>query len=82
MAEKKPAQSKKPARRTKKTAEEPANLDARVRELEEELFTLRFQFATRQLTNTARLRQVRRGIARVRTQQRQRELTAQAGATA
>jgi large subunit ribosomal protein L29 len=44
-------------------------------ELHEELFKLRFQFATRQLTNTARIRTVRRDIARLRTLQRQRELT-------
>jgi large subunit ribosomal protein L29 len=47
-----------------------------LRELSEELFRLRFQFATRQLTNTARIRQVRRDIARVKTLQRQQELAA------
>ena len=41
----------------------------RLRELREELFNLRFQYATRQLTNTARIREVRRDIARVLTQQ-------------
>ncbi len=82
MAEKKLAQSKQPARRGKKTVEEPTDFDARVRELQEELFTLRFQFATRQLTNTARLRLVRRDIARARTLRRQRELATQAGASA
>ena len=40
-------------------------LDDRLRELREELFNLRFQQATRQLTNTARIREVRRDIARV-----------------
>ena len=50
------------------------NPEARLRELSEELFKLRFQFATRQLTNTARIRTVRRDIARVKTLQRQREL--------
>ena len=40
-------------------------LDDRLRELREELFNLRFQYATRQLTNTARIREVRRDIARV-----------------
>jgi large subunit ribosomal protein L29 len=44
-------------------------LDDRLRELREELFNLRFQYATRQLTNTARIREVRRDIARVLTQQ-------------
>jgi large subunit ribosomal protein L29 len=40
-----------------------------LRELREELFNLRFQYATRQLTNTARIREVRRDIARVLTRQ-------------
>ncbi len=53
-----------------------ANPETRLKELQEELFNLRFQFATRQLTNTARIRQVRRDVARVRTAQRQRELLA------
>lgn len=44
-------------------------LDDRLRELREELFNLRFQYATRQLTNTARIREVRRDIARVLTLQ-------------
>jgi large subunit ribosomal protein L29 len=44
-------------------------LDDRLRELREELFNLRFQYATRQLTNTARVREVRRDIARVLTRQ-------------
>jgi large subunit ribosomal protein L29 len=42
-------------------------LEDRLRELREELFNLRFQYATRQLTNTARIREVRRDIARVLT---------------
>ena len=42
-------------------------LRAREQELRQELFNLRFQHATRQLENTARLRQVRREIARVLT---------------
>lgn len=46
-------------------------LDDRLRELREELFNLRFQYATRQLTNTARIREVRRDIARVLTLQRE-----------
>ena len=44
-------------------------LTDRLRELREELFNLRFQYATRQLTNTARIREVRRDIARVLTRQ-------------
>jgi large subunit ribosomal protein L29 len=54
------------------------NPEARLAELSEELFKLRFQFATRQLTNTARIRTVRKDIARVKTLQRQRELMANA----
>jgi len=46
-------------------------LARRLAELREELFNLRFQQATRQLTNTDRLRQVRKDIARVLTRQRQ-----------
>jgi len=53
-------------------------LDAKLGELHEESFNLRFQFATRQLTNTARLREVRKDIARVKTEQRARELAAAA----
>lgn len=42
-------------------------LQARVDELCQELFNLRFQLATRQLENTERVRQVRRDIARAHT---------------
>ncbi len=80
MAERKPRQprtgSRSPARgRQQKTADAVANPEARLQELSEEMFKLRFQFATRQLTNTARIRTVRKEIARVRTLQRQRELS-------
>lgn len=37
------------------------------KDLKEEFFNLRFQFFTGQLENTARLTQVKRDIARVRT---------------
>ena len=79
MAERKPRATKQPARRGRQK-ETDANKDpqARLRELHEEMFRLRFQFATRQLTNTARIRSVRREIARVRTLQRQQELLANA----
>lgn len=40
----------------------------------EELFNLRFQLATGQLENTARIKQVRKNIARVKTVLRQAEL--------
>ena len=39
-----------------------------------ELFNLRFQLATGQLENTARIRQVRKTIARIKTVIREREL--------
>ena len=39
-----------------------------------ELFNLRFQLATGQLENTARLKQVRKNIARLKTALRQQEL--------
>ncbi len=44
-------------------------LDRKLAELREELFNLRFQQATRQLTNSDRLRQVKKDIARVLTRQ-------------
>jgi large subunit ribosomal protein L29 len=44
----------------------------------EELFNLRFQLSTNQLTNHNRIRQVKRDIARVKSVVREREL-AQAG---
>ncbi|MFV0525776.1 MAG: 50S ribosomal protein L29 [Acidimicrobiales bacterium] len=47
-----------------------------------ELFNLRFQLATGQLENTARMKQVRKHVARVRTEIRAREITAAETATA
>ena len=52
------------------------DLIERVSEAKEELFNLRFQFATGQLDNPARLKQVRRDIARVLTELRAREIAA------
>lgn len=40
----------------------------------EELFNLRFQLATGQLENTARIKEVRKSIARIKTALRQAEL--------
>ena len=48
-------------------------LKDKLRESKEELFNLRFQYATRQLTNHARIQIVRRDIARIRTLLRERE---------
>jgi large subunit ribosomal protein L29 len=42
-------------------------LDTKVLELKKEQFNLRFQRATGQLANTARVREVRRDIARLKT---------------
>ena len=47
---------------------------ARLQELLEESFNLRFQHVTAQLSSPIRLRQVRREIAQVRTVLRQHEL--------
>ena len=49
-------------------------LRGKLRELQEELFNLRFQLATGQIENVGRIRTVRRDIARLRTIQHQREL--------
>jgi large subunit ribosomal protein L29 len=45
----------------------PAELQTELEALLKEQFGLRMQAATQQLTNNAKLRSVRRGIARVRT---------------
>ena len=45
--------------------------------LKEELFNLRFQQATGQLENTARMKTVKKTIARIKTVMRERELGAQ-----
>ena len=46
-------------------------LRGRLRELQEELFNLRFQLATGQIENVGRIRTVRRDIARLKTLQQQ-----------
>ena len=51
-------------------------LEHRLGESKEELFNLRFQNATGQLDNVARLPQVRREIARIETLLREREIAA------
>lgn len=45
----------------------PDQLRAQLVQLKKEAFNLRFQQATGQLENTARMRQVRRDVARVNT---------------
>lgn len=49
-------------------------LNQKLADLKEELFNLRFQQATGQLNNPMRVRDVRRGIAVVRTVIRERQL--------
>jgi large subunit ribosomal protein L29 len=49
-----------------------AETQRRLHDLQEELFNLRFQYATRQLTNHARIQQVRRDIARLKPLLRER----------
>ena len=50
-----------------------AQLEAKIKELKEELFNLRFQLATGQLQNTMVIKGVKRDIARVLTALRQLE---------
>ncbi|MFD2707289.1 MULTISPECIES: 50S ribosomal protein L29 [Salibacterium] len=49
-------------------------IEEQTQTLKEELFNLRFQLATGQLENPARLRNVRKDIARAKTVLREREL--------
>jgi large subunit ribosomal protein L29 len=51
-----------------------SELDTKVTELKEELFTLRFQAATGQLESHGRLRAVRKDIARIYTVLTERDL--------
>ena len=53
----------------------PDQLNDELLNLKKEQFNLRFQSATGQLENVARVREVRRDIARVRTLQRQKTLS-------
>ncbi|MDA8096382.1 MAG: 50S ribosomal protein L29 [Clostridia bacterium] len=51
-----------------------AELRKKLADTKDELFRLRFQMATGQLDNPMKLKEVRRGIARVQTIIREREL--------
>ena len=53
-----------------------AELQEQLDEAKEELFNLRFQIVTNQLDNTARIKQVRRHVARVKTMMRDQEIAA------
>jgi large subunit ribosomal protein L29 len=52
----------------------PEEIEGKVEDAYAELFNLRFQFATGQMTNSARLGQVRREVARLRTILRAKQL--------
>ena len=51
-------------------------LEEKLTEAKEEYFNLRFQMVTNQLDNTARLRDLRRDIARINTVMRAQEIEA------
>jgi large subunit ribosomal protein L29 len=52
----------------------PDEMQQKLKDLKEELFNLRFQLEVGQLENSARLKQTKKDIARVRTVLRQSEL--------
>ena len=54
------------------------DLNEKLSEARAELFNLRFQMATSQLDNTARVKNVKRDIARVQTEMRARQIAAEA----
>ena len=56
----------------------PAELETKLEELNKELFNLRFQHATNQLTNPGKIADVKKDIARVKTIIREKQ-TASAG---
>jgi len=59
-----------------------AGLTARIAELEEERFRLKFRSATEALESPLRLRSIRKDIARLKTIQRERAMGLTRGATA
>lgn len=52
------------------------DLQVKLKEARAELFNLRFQMATSQLDNTARVKLVKKDIARIQTEMRAREINA------
>ena len=52
-----------------------AEIEQNVKSMKEELFNLRFQLATGQLENTARIKTVKTTIARLKTVVREREIS-------
>ena len=63
------------ARQTFRDLDDGSLID-RLRETKDELFKLRFQLATGQLSNYARIGQVRKDVARLETELRAREIAA------
>ena len=60
-----------------------SELENRLEEAKQELFNLRFALVTGQLDNSARLGQIRKDVARIKTLLREREIeAAEAAATA
>ena len=51
-------------------------LETKLTELKQELFNLRFQLAVNKLDNPTRIKAVKKDIARIKTVQRERELSA------
>lgn len=49
-------------------------IQKRANEIKEELFNMRFQVATQQTTNYARIKQLKKQIARIKTIQNERKL--------
>lgn len=56
------------------TAQSEVELDVALADGKRELFNLRFQLATGQLESPARIKQVKREVARIKTEQRARQL--------
>ena len=52
------------------------DLQSKLKEARAELFNLRFQMATGQLQYTARVKEVKKDIARIQTEMRAREMSA------
>ena len=52
------------------------DLPSKLKDARAELFNLRFQMATGQLDNTARVKEVKKDIARIQTEMRAREMSA------
>ena len=55
----------------------PDEMSARIEQLQEELFKLRFRRATMEVENPMLLRTIRRDIARLKTVLRERELSSE-----